>query len=109
MRQSIASAFALVFLAAAASGQTVVNDPQALEQLRAAYGRLADLKSYRMDMKLAPGAQMGDHSMANLAMVMEVVPPDRLRMTGETDEAGMENITVAGERYPEELEKRTGL
>lgn len=99
MRQGIA--FALVILGAiAASGQTIKNDPQASEQLRAAYGRLAGLRSYRTDMTLAPGVHLGDHSMDNLAMVMEVVPPDRMRMTGETDDFGMENITVAGEiRY----------
>ncbi len=102
MRQGIAFALVIVILGAvAASGQTVKNDPQASEQLRAAYGRLAGLKSYRMDMKMAPGALMGgQRSMENLAMVMEVVPPDRFRMTGESDDFAMENITVAGEtRY----------
>lgn len=102
MKQGIASALVIVILGAvAASGQTVKNDPQASEQLRAAYGRLAGLKSYRMDMKMAPGALTGgQRSMENLAMVMEVVPPDRFRMTGESDDFAMENITVAGEtRY----------
>ena len=74
MSQGILSALAIVILGAvAASGQTVQNDPQAAEQLRAAYGRLGGLKSYRMDMKMAPGAQTGSHSMDNLAIVMEVV------------------------------------
>jgi len=101
MRQGLAFALALVILAAAAAaGQTVKNDPQAAEQLRAAFGRLAGVTSYRMDMKMAPGAQMGDQSMDNLAMVMEMVPPDRMRMTGETADVGVEYITVAGEtRY----------
>lgn len=101
MRQGIASALAIVILgAAAASGQAPKNDPQAAAQLRAAYGRLAGLKSYRLQMTMAPGAQTGGHSMDNLAMVMEVVPPDRIRTTGESDEAGMETIIVAGEvRY----------
>jgi len=101
MNQGILSALAIVILGAvAASGQTVQNDPQAAEQLRAAYGRLGGLKSYRMDMKMAPGAQTGSHSMDNLAIVMEVVPPDRFRMTAESDEFAMENVIVAGEtRY----------
>lgn len=42
--------------------------------IRAAYGRLAGLKSYRIDMKMAPGGQMGGRStMDNLATVMEMV------------------------------------
>ena len=101
VRQGLLSGLAIVIWGAVvASGQTVKNDPQAAEQLRAAYGRLAGLKSYRMAMKMTPGAQTGDPSMANLAMVMEVVAPDRFRMTAESDEFGMENVIVAGEtRY----------
>jgi hypothetical protein len=102
VRQGIAFALVMVILgAAAASGQPAKNDPQASEQLRAAYGRLFSLKSYRVDVKMPPGASMGgSHSMDNLATVMEVVPPDRFRMTGETDDSAMETITVAGEvRY----------
>ena len=101
MRQGIASALAIVILgAAAASGQAPTNDPQAAEQLRAAYGRLAGLKSYRMQMKMVPGSPTGNRSMGDLTMLMEVVPPDRFRTTAESDELGIENIIVAGEvRY----------
>jgi outer membrane lipoprotein-sorting protein len=101
VRLGVASALAIVTLVtAAASGQAPKNDPQAAEQLRAAYGRFGGLKSYRMQMKMVPGAQTGGNSMDNLAMVMEVVPPDRLRTTAESDEFGMETISVAGEvRY----------
>jgi hypothetical protein len=101
VRRGIASALAIVILGAAAvSGQATKNDPQAAQQLRAAYGRLAGVKAYRMQMQMAPGAQTGSRSMDNVAMIMEVVPPDRLRITGESDEFGMENIIVAGEvRY----------
>ncbi len=97
MRQGIASALAVVILGAvAASGQTAKNDPQAAQQLRTAYGRLAGLRSYRMDMKMAPGGQTGGRSIDNLAMIVEVVPPDRFRMTAESDEFAMENVIVAG-------------
>ena len=101
MRQGIAAALAIVILGAAAvSGQAPKNDPQAAEQLRAAYGRLAGLKSYRVQMTMASGAQAGSHSTDNLAMIMEVVAPDRFRTTAESDEFAMENIIVAGEvRY----------
>jgi len=101
VRQGVASALAIVLLGgAAASGQAPKNDPHAADQLRAAFGRLAGLKSFRMQMQMDPGGQTGSHSKDTLAMAMEVVPPDRIRMTAESDETGMESIVVAGEfRY----------
>jgi hypothetical protein len=108
VRQRIASGLAIVILAAtAASGQTAKNDPQAAQQLREAYGRLAGLLSYRVVMGIAPGVQMGGQSVDHLAILLEVVQPQQFRATAESDNFAIEDVVVAGvTRY--RLTKMTG-
>jgi hypothetical protein len=108
VRQRIASGLAIVILAAtAASGQAPKNDPQAAQQLREAYGRLAGLLSYRVVMGIAPGLQMGGQSVDHLAILLEVVQPQQFRATAESDNFAIEDVVVAGvTRY--RLTKMTG-
>jgi outer membrane lipoprotein-sorting protein len=101
MKRRIASALAIVIMAAAAaSGQTAKNDPQAAAQLRAAYGRLAGLTFYHVGMKMAPGRQIGAYSTDDLVMVIEVAQPDQYRTMAVSDNFGVEYVTVSGQtRY----------
>jgi hypothetical protein len=102
VRQRIASALVLVVLGAVAAwGQPAKNDPLAAEQLRAAYGQMASLTSYRMGIKMAPEPETGGGGpTGGMTMVMEVVPPDRFRVTSEMDDTTMEMILIGGEiRY----------
>jgi hypothetical protein len=101
MKRRIVSALAIVIMAAAAaSGQTAKNDPQAAAQLHAAYGRLAGLTFYHVDMKMAPGGQIGGYSTDDLVMVIEVAQPEQFRTMAVSDNFGVEYVTVSGQtRY----------
>ena len=101
VRRHIASALAIVILGAAAAwGQSATNDPQAAAQLRAAYGRLAGLNFYHVDVRMAPGGQIGGYPTDNLAVVIEVAQPDQFRTMAVSDNFGVEYVSVSGQtRY----------
>lgn len=102
MRQIALGLLVALLLASAAPAQTVKGDARAWEEIQAAYERLAEARTHRMTMSLAPGvAPQG----FDFGMTSEVVSPDRTRMTMRQADFAILEVVIVGR----EMRRRTTL